>query len=140
VASLTSCPMAPGRLAILLALTLWLTPSGCDQEKDPTGPRGPCWMLVDTLLATGIAVSDTIGAHAVFDRFIACADTAGCASQWVDVRPMQYIRSEFYWAWRGRNYWKVRNLQLEPEMGGWIPREYFYVDENGVVVYPLGCI
>lgn len=107
----------------------------CEERDKPSRPRGPCWMGLDTLLVTGEHVSDTTGVRIAFVEYLACVDTAGCASQWVDSsHPMRYFSSEFCRTYHGRAYWQVWHLEFRPEYGGWTPRTWYCVDENGVVV------
>ncbi len=125
-------------LGVTLAFMLCLTQSGCDGEKSPTGVRGFCWMGVDTLYASGFAVTDTTVVRAAFEAYIAFVDST--AAEFPGESDWTYLASRPYWVWRGRRYWQVDHEAYSPILDMRLSRRKTYVDENGMVVWPFHCI
>lgn len=121
-----------------LMLMLGLAATACNEELRPTGPRGPCWMDVDTLFASGIAVTDTSAVRSAFEAYIAFVDTT--AAEFPAEADWSYLASRPYWSWRGRRYWQVDHEAYSQSLDMRLSRRTIYVDENGMVVLPFHCI
>ena len=120
--------LAPMLLCLLLC-------SGCGDRV--TEPR-ICWTGIDTLYASGIAIADTADVHRAFDAYIAFVDTTD--AEFPDGETWRYLSSAPSHTWKGRFYWAVRHDAYSPGVGRWIERLLVYVDANGCVVWPYGCI
>ena len=110
---------------------------GCDDEV-PTRSHGFCWMTVDTLYASGIRTADTAGVRTAFEAYIAFVDSTPAEfpedSDWV------YVTSRPFHIWRERFYWQVDHEASCDCSTHRLLRRICYIDENGVVVLPFGCI
>jgi hypothetical protein len=51
-----------------------------------------------------------------------------------------YLASRPYGFWHGRFYWQVDHEAYSSDVDQRVVRRWVYVDENGVVVWPYGCI
>jgi len=123
-------------LAVILvtgSLGLVMT-AGCG---DPTRPDF-CWMSADTLYSSKISVHDTSDVRAAFEAYLAFVDTT--AAEFLTDLDWTYLTSRPYHTWRGRFYWQVDHEAYSTSLGKRVTRRLVYVDENGVVVWPLGCI
>lgn len=125
--------MLLGASFMVFGLTALL--GACDDET--TRPN-PCWMGLDTLYASGIAVTDTNTAREAFEAYIAVVDSTDAAfpseSQW------QYLSAHLCCKYEGSWYWSIRHRAYLEEQEVWLVRRLTYVSERGVIVWPLGCI
>lgn len=103
----------------------------------PTRP-GHCWIGVDTLYASGVCVRNTSDVRAAFEAYVAFVDTT--AAEFRSEQDWTYLTSRPSHTWKGRFYWQVDHEAYSPSLGKRVMRRLVYVDENGVVVWPLGCI
>jgi len=125
----------PGCLFLVVALCCSLV-VGCDD--DPSQPSDFCWTHVDTLYTSGAAVSDTAAVRAAFQAYIlAIVDTQ---ADFPSDEDWTYLTSRPFHAWRGRFYWQVDHEAYDPGSDSRLMRRLAYVDQNGVVVWPYGCI
>ncbi len=118
--------LAAGAVAFLL---------GACSDSDSTEN---CWVGVDTVYVSNMAVTDTVGVRAVFEAYVDSVETAG-GNLWGGGTAWEYVGSRFDWEWQGRRYWAVTHSVLFPQTTRVI-RRTLEVDENGVLVQPLGCI
>jgi hypothetical protein len=125
-----------GRLAGvgLAAAAILLLFASCS-DSDSTDE---CWIDVDTLHVSGMAVADTAGVRTVFEAYIDSVHAAGGPFPGGEA-DWQYAGSRFNREWQGRRYWEVTHRVLRVEMAP-VLRRTLQVDENGVLVRPLGCI
>jgi hypothetical protein len=107
---------------------------GC---SDSTGPDF-CWMSVDTLYTSGISIHDTSDVRAAFEAYIVFIDTTD--AEFPSELDWTYLTSRPFDTWRGRFYWQVDHEAYSTSLGKRVTRRLVYVDENGVVVWPFGCI
>jgi hypothetical protein len=120
---------------ILLAVSLCLVMIlNCDK---PTRPDF-CWVRVDTLYASGISVHDTSAVRLAFESYIAFVDTT--VAEFPNEEHWTYLTSRPFHTWRGRFYWQVDHEAYSPSLNKRVLRRLVYVDQNGVVVRPYGCI
>ena len=125
----------PYLAVILFAVSLCLVMIfNCDK---PTRPCF-CWIAVDTLYVSGIPVRDTSDVRVAFEAYIAFVDTT--AAEFPDEEDWTYLTSRRFHTWRGRFYWQVDHEAYSPSLNKRVLRRLVYVDENGVVVGPYGCI
>lgn len=122
---------------LILGLAALLTALGC--YRSPTGPTGSCWMGVDTLYSSGISVADTSAVRRAFQAYTAFVDTTEStfpdgATKWV------YWRCEYDRKFKGVRYWNVWFLSFIPKNASPLFQCWVDVDENGTVVWPMGCI
>ena len=106
---------------------------GCGTE----GPDGVCWMGVDTLFVSGMSIASAQDVAAAFGPFAAYVDTSEAFPEGTTV---EYVWARYYWAFEHRRYWLLHTREYDPQYDRWYERETTYVDENGVFVYPLGCM
>jgi hypothetical protein len=117
--------------AVLLAAVFF---SSC-KDSDPD----LCWIGVDTLYVSGIAVESEASIIAAFDAYVAHVEsTEDTFPQ--DATEIVYVASEYRQTWDGLRYWLIGYRAHLPERDQWLYREILYVDENGALVLPLGCI
>ena len=125
----------PYLAVILFAVSLCLVMIfNCDK---PTRPDF-CWVSVDTLYASGISVYDTSDIRVAFESYIAFVDTT--PAEFPDEEDWTYLTSRPFHSWRGRFYWQVDHEAYSPSLNKRVLRRLVYVDQNGVVVWPYGCI
>jgi hypothetical protein len=120
-------------LAIILVAALVglvITVGGCDHG--PTRP-GSGWCGLDTLYESGIPVRHTCDVRAAFEAYVAFVDTT-TTEDWT------YLGSRPFKIWHYRLYWEVDYEAHQTSHGKRAIRRLAYIDENGVVVRPLGCI
>ena len=124
-------------LSVTAALTavVLLTLAGCGS----TGPEDPCWVGVDTVFVSGLPVGDAEDVEGVFARYAAFADSTG-GSLPEGVTELEYRSAEYYWEWRDVDSSRIAPRGDIAAEQRWQDRETLYVDENGVLVAPLGCI
>jgi hypothetical protein len=126
----------PGSL-LLAAFLGCLSVVGCD-EDGPSHPSDFCWTNVDTLYASGVAVADTSAVRAAFQAYIlSVVDTQ---ADFPSDEDWTYLTSRPFHAWQGRFYWQVDHEVYDPGSDSRLMRRLVYVDQNGVVVWPYGCI
>jgi hypothetical protein len=123
----------PRFLAICL---LTLSAMACN---DRSGPVQPCWMGIDSLFASGIAVADTAGVRRAFSVYVAAVDsTTGNyddgSTHWV------FQRACYDREYEGLRYWKVWHWAEYPDRPEPLLQRTIDVDQNGVVVRVLGCM
>jgi|GEM_PF-1605281 len=97
-----------------------------------------CWMSVDTLYSSGISVRDTSDVRVAFVAYIAFVETT--AAEFPNEEDWTYLTSRPFHTWRDRFYWQVDHEAYSPSLRKRILRRLVYVDNNGVVVWPYGCI
>jgi hypothetical protein len=120
---------------ILFAVSLCLVMSfSCNKSTRPN----PCWTSVDTLFSSGILVHDTSDVRVAFEAYIAFVDTT--AAEFPSELDWSYLSSRPFHTWRGRFYWQVDHEAYSPSLDKRVLRRLVYVDQNGVVVWPYGCI
>ena len=126
-------PFLSGVALVTLALPIvW----GCGTS---TGPDGPCWMGVDTLFVSDVPIDERDDVEEAFARYVAFVDsTEGTFPDGTSM--VEYRSAVSYWMWRDRRYWRIEHRGYEPASQEWFNRETLYIDENGVLVSPLGCI
>ena len=128
---------SPHLAVILVSAFLGLVMTvGCGDD----GPTRPdfCWISVDTLYASRISVHDTSDVRVAFEAYVAFVDTT--AAEFPSELDWTYLTSRPFHTWRGRFYWQVDHEAYSPNLGTRVTRRLVYVDENGVVVWPFGCI
>jgi hypothetical protein len=103
----------------------------------PTRP-GHCWVSVDTLYESGVSIGKASDVQAAFEAYVAFVDTTD--ARFLDEEDWTYITSRPFHKWRGRFYWQVCHEAYSPDLGKRRTHRLVYVDENGVVVWPYGCI
>jgi len=106
----------------------------CD---NPTQPD-LCWMGVDTLYTSGVSVHDTSDVRVAFESYIVFVDTT--AAEFPKEEDWTYLTSRPFHTWKDRFYWQVDHEAYSPSLNKRVLRRLVYVDENGVVVWPYGCI
>ena len=129
-----SCPRQPVIVVtVFLGLVIAL---GCDG----LGPTHAdfCWMTVDTLYTSGISVHDTSDVRAAFEAYVAFVDTT--AAEFVSELDWTYLTSRPFHIWHDRFYWQVDHEAYSLDLDKRFTRRLVYVDENGAVVWPLGCL
>jgi hypothetical protein len=125
----------PYLAVILFAVSLCLVMIfNCD---NPTRPDF-CWVSVDTLYASGISVHNTSDVRVAFESYIAFVDTT--AAEFPDEEDWTYLTSRPFHTWRGCFYWQVDHVAYSSSLNKRVLRRLVYVDQNGVVVRPYGCI
>jgi len=97
-----------------------------------------CWMSVDTLYSSGIFIHDTSDVRVAFEEYIAFVDTT--PAEFPDEQDWSYLTSRPFHKWRDRFYWQVDHEAYSPSLNKRVLRRLVYVDQNGVVVWPYGCI
>ena len=107
--------------------------AGCS----PTRP-GHCWMSVDTLYVSGVSVGKASDVRAAFEAYVAFVDTTD--AEFLYEEDWTYLTCRPFHKWRGRFYWQVDHEAYSPELDRRRTRRSVCVDENGVVVWPYGCI
>ncbi len=112
-----------------------MTVVSCD--LDPTGP-GSSWCGLDTLYQSGIPVHYTSDVQIAFEAYVAFVDTT--TAEFPSEQDWTYLASRPYKVWRDRLYWQVDHESYSTSLGKRATRRLVYIDENGVVVLPLGCI
>jgi hypothetical protein len=122
-----------GVALVALALpTVW----GCGTS---TGPDGACWSDVDTLFVSDVPIRESDDVEQAFTLYAAFVDsTAGAFPGGASI--LEYRSAAYYWMWEGSRYWRIAHRVSEPVSQEWFNRETLYIDENGVLVSPLGCI
>ena len=133
---------SPRFIALVAFIVFLLVTSlgGCgDDPSRPPFKAKDCWMNVDTLFTASVSVADTQHVHLAFDAFVLAFEESGGAfpdstNQW------QYLSSEFWWEWEARHYWRVFHRSYDLREQRWYYHLTIFVDENGVVVSPFGCI
>jgi len=103
----------------------------------PTRPDF-CWVRVDTLYASGIPIHNTSDVRKAFESYIAFVDTTD--AEFPGEEDWTYLTSPPFHTWRGRFYWQVDHEAYSPSLDKRVLRRLVYVDQNGVVVRPYGCI
>ena len=129
--------MSTAGSGVSIALGLVLAAAGC-RDDSVTRPSGFCWMGVDSLYASNLAIADTSVVRMAFEKYIAFVDSSGGAfpdgeTNWT------FLTSRPFATWQGTFYWQVdheASCQCGPIR---LMRRLVYVDQNGVVVRPLGC-
>jgi hypothetical protein len=106
----------------------------CDKSTRPD----PCWMSVDTLFSSGISIHDTSDVREAFEEYIAFVDTT--PAEFPDEQNWSYLTSRPFHKWRDRFYWQVDHEAYSHSLNKRVLRRLVYVDQNGVVVWPYGCI
>jgi hypothetical protein len=106
----------------------------CDKPNDPDF----CWIRVDTLYLSGIPAHDTSDIREAFESYVTFVDTT--AAEFPDEEDWTYLTSRPFHTWRGRFYWQVDHEAYSPSLNKRVLRRLVYVDQNGVVVWPYGCI
>lgn len=125
----------PYLAVILFAVFLCLVMIfNCDK---PTRPEF-CWMAVDTLYVSGIPIRDTSDVRGAFEAYIAFVDTT--TAEFPSELDWSYFSSRPFHTWQGRFYWQVDHEAYSPTLGKRVHRLLVYIDQNGVVVWPYGCI
>ena len=120
---------------ILFIISLCLiTNINCDKSTRPN----PCWTSVDTLFSSGITIHDTSDVRKAFEEYVAYVDTTPV--EYPNDYSWSYVTSRPFHLWKGRFYWQVDHYVYSTRDQEWILRRLVYVDENGVVVLPYGCI
>jgi hypothetical protein len=114
--------------AFLLALAVL----GCGESYD-----GVCWMGVDTVYVSGVRVENGEGAREALDRLAAHVDTSAA---YPDGYAVQFVWARYYWTFQHRRYWLLHTREFLVDPPIWFESEVLFVDENGVIVHPLGCI
>jgi len=94
---------------------------------------------VDTLFVSGTPIHESVDVEEAFAQYMAFVDSTG------ETFPggasiAEYRSATDYWTWEGRRYWRIAHRVYEPASQEWSNRETLYIDENGVLVSPLGCI
>jgi hypothetical protein len=95
-------------------------------------------MGLDTLYTSGIAIADTSDVRAAFEAYIAFVDSSSAV--FPEEQDWKYLTARPFHSWQGRFYWQVDHEAYSPSLNIRLTRRLTYVDENGVVVWPLGCI
>jgi len=103
----------------------------------PTRPN-PCWISVDTLFVSGITIHNTSDVRQAFESYIAFVDTTD--AEFPSEANWKYLTSRPFHTWKGRFYWQIDHEAYSPSLNKRVLRRLVYVDENGVVVGPYGCI
>jgi hypothetical protein len=136
---MTLCPSVLRRLGTILfaAFLCFIILLGCD-ENGPSRPHGFCWMDIDTLYASAISVMDTSEVRAAFQAYILHVETT--QAEFPADEDWTYLTSRPFDTWQGRFYWQVDHEAYDPNSDSRLMRRLAYVDENGVVVWPHGCI
>jgi len=106
----------------------------CDKSTRPDF----CWVRVDTLYAGSVSVHDTSDVRVAFESYIAFVATT--AAEFPNEEDWTYLTSRPFHTWRGRFYWQVDHEAYSPSLNKRVLRRLVYVDQNGVVVWPYGCI
>jgi hypothetical protein len=127
--------LSPHLAVILLIVSLCLVINlNCDKSTRSDF----CWMSVDTLYSSGISIHDTSDVREAFEAYIAYVDTT--SAEFPFEQNWSYLTSQPFHKWRGRFYWQVDHEVYSPNDDKWLLRRLVYVDENGVIVRPYGCI
>jgi hypothetical protein len=127
--------ISPHLVVILIVVPLYFILSiNCNKS---TGPDF-CWMGVDTLYSSGISVHDTSDVRKAFEEYIAYVDST--SAEFPFDENWSYLASRPFHEWKGRFYWQVDHEAYSPDLDKRLTRRLVYVDENGVVVRPYGCI
>jgi hypothetical protein len=125
----------PHPAVILFAVSLCLVMiSHCGKSTRPDF----CWVRVDTLYATGISLHDTSDVRVAFECYVAFVDTT--AAEFPNEEDWTYLTSRPFHTWRGRYYWQVDHEAYSPSLNKRVLRRLVYVDQNGIIVWPYGCI
>ena len=125
---------SPYLTVILLTVLLGLVMNaGCS----PTRP-GHCWMSVDTLYVSGVSVGKASDVRAAFEAYVAFVDTTD--AEFLYEEDWTYLTCRPFHKWRDRFYWQVDHEAYSPDVSKRRTHRLVYVDENGVVVRPYGCI
>jgi hypothetical protein len=103
----------------------------------PTRPV-PCWVSVDTLYQSGVSIGKASDVQAAFEAYVAFVDTTD--AEFPYEQNWTYLASIPFHKWRDRFYWQVRHEAYSPDLDKRRAHRLVYVDENGVVVWPYGCI
>lgn len=111
---------------------------GCEDDSTPSRPK-PCWTNLDTLLVSGIRIHDTSDVRLAFEAYIAFVDSTDATFP-NDETDWEYMDSVRYALWRGTLYWQVQHSAYSPMMQTRSFNRLVYVDDNGMVVWPWGCI
>jgi hypothetical protein len=96
-------------------------------------------MAVDTLFVSGVPIQESDDVEEAFARYVAFVDSSGGAFPG-GASIVEYRSATDYWTWGERRYWRIAHSEYEPASQEWFNRETLYIDENGVLVSPLGCI
>lgn len=127
--------LSPHLALILLIAFLYLVLSlNCNKSTEPDF----CWMGIDTLYSSGISVHDTSDVRRAFEEYITYIDTT--SAEFPFDENWSYLSSRPFHEWRGHFYWQVDHEAYSPDLDKRLLRRLVYVDENGVVVWPYGCI
>jgi hypothetical protein len=96
-------------------------------------------MGVDTLFVSDVPIQESDEVEQAFSRYAAFVDsTAGADPGGAPI--VEYRSAAYYWTWGERRYWRIAHRVYEPTSQKWLNRETLYIDENGVLVSPRGCI
>jgi len=131
-------PDSSPHLAVIVVAALvglLITFGGCDHG--PTRP-GSGWCGLDTLYESGIPVHHTCDVQAAFEAYVAFVDTT--TAEFPSEQDWTYLASRPYRIWRDHLYWQVDHEAYSPDLDKRVGRRWVCVDENGVVVWPYGCI
>lgn len=123
--------------AVSLVATSFVIAMMLNCNDPPTRPN-PCWTSVDTLFSSGIPIRDTSDVRAAFDAYVTFVDSTD--AEFPMDQNWSYLTSRPFHKWKGRFYWQVDHMVYSPDQGTMLLRRLVYVDENGVVVLPYGCI
>jgi len=121
-------------LGVLVTVLSGLGGSGCDDS-----PSGPFWCAIDTLYCSGIVITDTSSVRRAFEGYVAYVDSTdasfrGGATRW------EFASTAYDGKYQGIRYWKIWHREYFPERPAPLLRRTVDVDENGTVVYGLGCM
>ena len=128
------------RLAQWLAIGLvFVAPTGCGDERTITGGGSDCWMAVDLIYETGMAVVDTASAGAAFRAYLEYVSDSGVpypdgAVSW------EYDSAEFARDYQGLHYWRICYMRILYEGQEPALKCVMHVDEHGTVVRAQPCI
>lgn len=108
---------------------------GSCKDSDPD----LCWIGVDTLYVSGIAVESEASIVAAFDAYVAHVESTEDTFP-EEATEIVYAFSRYGQRWDGDRYWLIGYRAYLPQYDQWFDREILYIDENGALVLPLGCI
>jgi len=123
------------RSAFLIFCMALLSLNACGDS----GPDGECWLGVDTLYVSGILVDGEASIQQAFSEYVAYVDSTDATFP-ENATELVYISSTYWWRWEDTKYWLIRYRARLPAGNQWLDRETLYIDENGVLVLPRGCI
>ena len=123
--------------SVILAILIFIVAlQNISCNDDPTKP---CWMGVDSLYATGLSITDTSEVRLAFVFYQTYVDSSSTefpdgASAW------EFDHANYLHSFRDIKYWEIWHYTTLPSNPDPILRNTLSIDENGTLVFGLGCM